>query len=41
MDRGAKWAVVHGVTKESDSCLVTKQQQFDPNRDCIADSKWR
>ena len=27
MDRGTWWAVVHGVTKESDRDLVTKQQQ--------------
>ena len=27
MDRGAWWATVHGVTKESDRDLATKQQQ--------------
>ena len=26
MDRGAWWATVHGVTKESEMTLVTKQQ---------------
>ena len=26
MDRGAWWAIVHGVTKELDMNLVTKQQ---------------
>ena len=27
MDRGAWWATVHGLTKESDRDLATKQQQ--------------
>ena len=28
MDRGAWWAIVHGVTKESDTTEVTKQQHM-------------
>ena len=27
MNRGAWWATVHGVTKESDTTEATKQQQ--------------
>ena len=34
------WTEEPGGLQSMDS-LVTKQQQFDPNRDCITDSKWR
>ena len=27
MDRGARWVTVHGVARESDMALVTKQQR--------------
>ena len=32
MDRGAGWVTVHGVAKELDMALVTKQQQTGQGR---------
>ena len=32
MDRGAGWVTVHGVAKELDMALVTKQQQTGQTR---------
>ena len=36
MDRGAWWATVHGVTKELDITLATKQQQQQLNSNLLS-----